>query len=327
VKLRHFFLPHPETHKKAHLITTQAFAVYLIFFIVLQFGFNFVAKVRPEVLSAAANVDSNEIIRLTNIERAKHGLPELKYNPALEVAAQKKGENMIAENYWAHFAPSGKSPWDFITGSGYRYTYAGENLARNFTDSTAVVEAWMNSPTHKENIVNPQYQDIGIAVLQGNLLGQQTILVVQEFGKPMPSFIASADTPPAEPSSAIAPAETTPSPTTAPTQSPVLEPTQAPQAAEVTPLPTSRSIAQAETQASQGVAGEESAPFVLVNSFVWTKNLGLTAVSMIVLLILLDIYVMRRRAVVRISSRHLPHLAMLGVAASTLANMGMGQIL
>jgi uncharacterized protein YkwD len=314
VKLSHFFIPHPETHKKAHLISTQAFLVYIAFFIVLQFGFNIVAKVKPEVLSAAANVESTELIRLTNIERAKNGLPPVKENPELNAAAQKKGENMLAENYWAHFAPSGKSPWDFISGSGYQYSYAGENLARNFTDSTAVVDAWMNSPSHKENIVNSHYQDIGIAVIQGQLLGQQTILVVQEFGKPSPNYVASAP-------------ESTPAPTTEAAPLVKVTPTQLPVIAAETPVPTSRSIAQAEIQGVSPLVAGEQTPQVLVDPFIWTKTVGLMLISILALLIFIDIYIIRRRAVVSLSQRHLPHLAMLGVAASTLVNMGPGQVL
>jgi hypothetical protein len=89
---------------------------------------------------------------------------------------------MFSNNYWAHFSPQGKSPWDFIVGAGYTYTLAGENLAKNFNDSVGVVDAWMNSPSHRENLLKPGYKEIGFAVVNGTLNGEETTLVVQMFG-------------------------------------------------------------------------------------------------------------------------------------------------
>ena len=65
---------------------------------------------------------------------------------------------MIAKNYWAHNAPDGASPWSFFKNVGYRYLYAGENLARDFGDSASVVNAWMNSPTHRDNLLSGRYR-------------------------------------------------------------------------------------------------------------------------------------------------------------------------
>jgi uncharacterized protein YkwD len=182
MSLRHLFIPHRDTHKKAHLISWQAIAAYILLFIILQTSFQIISVVNPGVLGTSSNIDQKRLIDLTNEERAKLGLSPLKENTSLDEAASKKAANMFEENYWAHFAPSGKSPWDFIQGSGYKFTYAGENLAKNFNESPDVVSAWMASPTHRENIVNPHYKDIGIAVVDGTLNGVHTTLVVQEFG-------------------------------------------------------------------------------------------------------------------------------------------------
>jgi hypothetical protein len=91
---------------------------------------------------------------------------------------------MFKNNYWAHVAPDGTEPWDFILGENYDYIYAGENLAKNFSTSGDVVEAWYNSPSHKENLINKNYTEMGFAVVDGKLNGYETTLVVQMFGKP-----------------------------------------------------------------------------------------------------------------------------------------------
>jgi len=106
------------------------------------------------------------------------------------LAAQRKAENMFQENYWSHYSPDGKTPWDFILGTGYRYEYAGENLAKNFLFSNGVVDAWMNSATHRDNLLKKEYTEVGYAIVNGVLNGEQTTLVVQEFGKPMANSFA-----------------------------------------------------------------------------------------------------------------------------------------
>ncbi|MEK7109692.1 MAG: CAP domain-containing protein, partial [Patescibacteria group bacterium] len=145
------------------------------------------------VLGFATDISIDKLYQLTNEQRQKNNLPSLVLNSALSLAAQKKAENMFTENYWSHYSPDGKTPWDFILGAGYKYEYAGENLAKNFLFSNGVVDAWMNSTAgHRENILKREYTEVGYAIVNGILNGEQTTLVVQEFGKPM----TSAFTPP-----------------------------------------------------------------------------------------------------------------------------------
>ncbi|MCD6301607.1 MAG: hypothetical protein J7L82_06015, partial [Staphylothermus sp.] len=130
----------------------------------------------------ASSITSSNIIVLTNQARSSYGLNTLSNNGKLEAAALAKANNMFELQYWDHFGPNGESPWQFIKAAGYNYVYAGENLARGFRTSEGVHEAWMSSPTHKANIVSPNYEDIGVSVVTGVLEGSQTILVVQMFG-------------------------------------------------------------------------------------------------------------------------------------------------
>lgn len=119
---------------------------------------------------------------MTNQEREKKQLAPLVLNDALSQAAALKAEYMLANNFWAHNGPDGTTPWYFFKEVGYNYTYAGENLARGFTDSSDVMTAWMNSPTHRENILSSNYEEIGFAVKKGKLLGEDTTLIVEMFG-------------------------------------------------------------------------------------------------------------------------------------------------
>ncbi len=133
----------------------------------------------------ATAISSSDIFTLTNEQRLQAGSPKLTENAQLMMAAAHKAADMFAENYWAHDSPSGETPWDFITNAGYAYTAAAENLAKNFDTSSQVIAAWMNSPEHRTNLLNARYQDVGIAVVNGTLLGEQTTLVVMEFGQPV----------------------------------------------------------------------------------------------------------------------------------------------
>lgn len=125
-----------------------------------------------------------KIIELTNEEREKIGLNPLKESPLLDSSAEEKANDMITKDYWSHINPQGAQPWVLFGKVGYRYQHAGENLAKDFNSSEQTITAWMNSPGHKENIVNGNYKEIGVAVIDGVLEGRKTRFVVQHFGTP-----------------------------------------------------------------------------------------------------------------------------------------------
>jgi len=91
---------------------------------------------------------------------------------------------MFAQNYWAHVAPDGTQPWQFISESGYAYQSAGENLARDFSDEKKLMAGWLNSPTHKANILNGNFSETGVAILDGEIDGEPVLLVVNLFAQP-----------------------------------------------------------------------------------------------------------------------------------------------
>jgi hypothetical protein len=176
--MKEFFIPSKKNSYKPYLLRKSLLVFYTIILVVVNtFGGLFgISKI------AASNITPTNIISLTNQERSASGLNTLNQNSKLASAAMAKAENMFEEQYWDHFGPNGETPWQFITAAGYNYVYAGENLAKGFRTSEGVVEAWMASPTHRDNILSKNYKDIGVAIKTGVLLGKETTLVVQMFG-------------------------------------------------------------------------------------------------------------------------------------------------
>lgn len=292
--LSKWFIPHRDTHKKAHLLSLEALALYLFLFVLLQASFKIISFVKPGVLGTSSNITIQRVIELTNAERAKQGLGPLVENSALDSAATSKAANMFSENYWAHFSPSGKKPWDFISASGYRFTFAGENLAKNFEKPEDVVAAWVNSPTHRENLLNPKYSDIGIAVEDGVINGQKTTLVVQMFGTTSP--LASL---PSGNGKLLG------------------------NALKVEPKQPEGNIPSVIPTQTTGVQNESNA---LINPLKISKFFGLLLTTFIGTLLLIDLYVLKRRGVFRIASHHVAHMAILGVAATVIYTTSGGDI-
>lgn len=128
--------------------------------------------------AAIPSLSTDQIIGLVNSDRIDQGLPKLSLNENLNLAAMAKAYDMISNHYFAHTSPKGVSPWAFIKDVGYNYAYAGENLAIGYQDAQDLMNSWMNSPAHRANILSPNYQDVGLAVIQS----ENSTLVVQMFG-------------------------------------------------------------------------------------------------------------------------------------------------
>ncbi|MFH1522669.1 MAG: CAP domain-containing protein [Patescibacteria group bacterium] len=135
-----------------------------------------------------SDITPEKIIELTNIERSKNNLNSLTANQLLTQAAYKKGEAILRAGKFQHNIDDIKfSQW--IKDTGYKYSYVGENLAIDFNTSEGAIEAWLNSETHKRNLLNPYYEEIGIATLEDKFKGQDTILIIQIFGTPPKSIM------------------------------------------------------------------------------------------------------------------------------------------
>lgn len=185
--LDHLFKPQASNKYRSKLLHPQSLLIVsfmLLAFFSLFNALRFFPSIADKVLGLNSNIDVNSLLEKTNQERQKLGLTVLSLNKELNQAALAKAQDMFNDQYWAHVAPDGKQAWDFIKEANYVYKYAGENLARDFNSSDEVVEAWMNSPSHYENIANKDFTQMGLAVVTDNLKGFQTTVVVQLFAVP-----------------------------------------------------------------------------------------------------------------------------------------------
>lgn len=191
---------HGQHHKKSdHYI--KAYWPYLPVFAVLGLGLilnGLIGRVHHDVLGYSTNISSQILLAETNGERLSHSASALNLNAQLTAAAQDKANDMAKRNYWSHVTPDGKQPWSFVETNGYQYQAAGENLAYGFGSSDQVMTAWMHSPEHRANVLNPNYQDVGFATAdipdyQGT--GPQTVIVAM-YGEPV-GAINVTDTQPA----------------------------------------------------------------------------------------------------------------------------------
>ena len=164
-----------------------------------------------------------DIVILTNEFRANHNLVDLTESLALTRAANDKLQDMVKGQYFAHYSPSGTSPWYWIEKNKYSFSRAGENLAIGFLDAASAVAAWEESPSHRANLTNPEYLEIGVAVAPAVIGDQEGILVVQLFGSPAPRSpgvainTATAKTPTPTPLPTITTPIASPTPSTTPT--------------------------------------------------------------------------------------------------------------
>jgi uncharacterized protein YkwD len=139
---------------------------YLTMLAVLFCGFLANALWTPsrQVLGYTSDLTGPSLLQRTNQARQVEGERLLTYNTRLSEAAQAKANDMVARNYWSHTTPEGNQPWHFIQASGYDYSTVGENLAYGFDGSAATVNAWLNSPEHRANVLNKDFQEVGFGV-------------------------------------------------------------------------------------------------------------------------------------------------------------------
>ncbi|WP_229810199.1 CAP domain-containing protein [Actinomadura citrea] len=107
---------------------------------------------------------AQQVVSLTNAERAKNGCGALTVDSRLQAAAQGHSDDMVARDFFDHTDPSGKNPGDRITAAGYRWSTYGENIAYGQRTPAAVMSAWMNSSGHRANILNCRFKNIGVGV-------------------------------------------------------------------------------------------------------------------------------------------------------------------
>jgi uncharacterized protein YkwD len=273
--LAHLFIPQPSNNYKAKSLHLSSLSTLMLLIMLSQVVLTAFARTVPGVLGIATSITAQQLIDLTNKKRQENGLSVLTPNATLNEAAQQKAADMIAKNYWSHTSPDGLTPWTFFKNSDYKYLYAGENLARDFNDSSGVVEAWMQSPTHRDNILSSRYRDIGMAVVHADYQGQPTTLVVQLFGS------------------------------------------------EVNTVPE---IAREQIQVAQeAVLAQVDSP--RFNSFAITRGMTLGLTLILFLTIVIDVVVISKKKIIRVSGKGFGHLIFLGILLLVLLGIQPGLIL
>lgn len=289
-KLQHLFFPHHSNNQRAKALHLSSLFLLTVFIGLFQFGLTLITRIHPGILGFATNINPERLIELTNSHRAERGLGALSLNPVLVEAARQKAADMFARNYWAHNAPDGKSPWWFFKNAGYNYLYAGENLAKDFADSEGVAQAWMNSPTHKDNILNGRYREIGVAVVDGILNGEETTLVVQLFGTQ--GGVTSIGGP----------------------------------AAQVRGVEELLSQEPEETE-QMVVKSEEKTSQPVVSSFILTKGISLGIVALLMIILALDTIIISQRKTVRIAGKSFIHFSFFAIILLSILLSNQGKIL
>lgn len=200
-------VPHKGNEFRPHLIRLRGIVAVLIIAVLAQVVYGVATTGRLSILGRVENISTADLLTDTNKQREAQNLPDLTLNDQLSQAAFLKAQDMFKNNYWAHTSPSGVQPWKWFGDVGYNYSYAGENLAKNYPTADATVNAWMNSATHKANILSSHYKDVGFAVVDGVLNGQNTSLVVALYGAPV--TVAAVQSAASQPNTFTAPAVAT----------------------------------------------------------------------------------------------------------------------
>lgn len=148
---------------------------------------NWQPKQQKGVLAYATQMSIDTLLTATNEQRQKNNIDSLTLSTELTAAAQAKANDMTSRNYWSHNTPDGEEPWKFITSAGYDYQKAGENLAYGFNSSQDTVIGWANSPSHRENMLDANYSEVGFGFANAkdyNQTGPETVVVAM-YGQPL----------------------------------------------------------------------------------------------------------------------------------------------
>lgn len=187
-KLRDFFIPHQGNnfhphalhHRRIifHIASAALIKTIAVVFLIL---FPMSAWLSPEISAQ----ESKKIISLTNQLRREKSVTSLIENKLLDEAAYQKAQDMLVKQYFSHIGPDDKNMSDWLGAVGYKYSIAGENLAMGFSSAPDVMRAWENSPTHYANLIDSDYDEIGVAMADGVFKGEETTLAAQYFASPV----------------------------------------------------------------------------------------------------------------------------------------------
>ncbi len=300
--LHHLFIPRESNNYKAKLLHQTTLLLFIVFFIIGGLLLNLTQTKYPSVLGISTDITSEQLITLLNQKRQGNGLSNLSFSPELATAARNKANDMFSKNYWAHNSSDGRTPWEFIKEAGYSYVYAGENLARGFNTSLDVTNAWMASPSHRANVLSPNYSDVGFAVVTGKLGGEETILVVEEFGSRTLAAL------PAPSERSVLPSSNNPNKISS-KQKVAVSPNKSVEAySKINPL-----------------SQVKNAP--LIDSIHLTTNIGTFIIIMLILTLISETIILERRKIVSFAEHNPDHIFFLISVLLIIVILGRGVIL
>ena len=285
--LRHFLLPHHSNNQRAKLLHHESVLVIAICLLVSGFLLSHLKVTHPRVLGSAVDISSEELVLLTNQARAKEGVGPLTLNDQLSNSAHADADYMFAKNYWAHIAPDGTTPWEFIKTSGYSYVFAGQNLARGYNTSSDVINAWLESPDHRANMLSKNYEDVGFAVEKGNLTGESdTVLVVEMFGGKNGANLTQTKT--------------------------------------SSPANPARQTVLAEGSTQQQTPIFVNAP--VINTFAFARNITLFLLAVFILVFVIDAVFIQKKKIFRIVGHNMDHVLFLSGVVMLIVLLARGTI-
>ena len=192
--LKDFFIPHEENNYHPHFLHTKRALFYSAFFLSLKglvflfvLLFPSVVFVMPDVLAE----EEEKLLLLTNSLRQEQGIAPLAPLVPLHVSSREKALDMANLQYFSHTSPRAYELGHFLSEAGYNYDVAGENLAMGFSSAEEIFSAWMNSPSHYANLVDPEFTQFGVSVENGFFDNVSTVYVAEHFGTPKTNLFTS----------------------------------------------------------------------------------------------------------------------------------------
>lgn len=305
--LRHLLLPHESNNHRAKILHIDSILIVITLLVFSSFLLSSIQSKYPEVLGISYNITPADLLSVTNKARQENGLSALSLDSALSQAASQKAADMFAKDYWAHVAPDGATPWGFIKNSGYVYLYAGENLARGFSNTSDVVNAWMASQSHRDNMLSSNYDDVGFAISTGNLTGSETVLVVEMFGRKYAGESAVQSVIPSPATPIIS------------ESAPVISEPPVVLLVTNTPVPTQMQ------QSQKLVASIQQQPLIDKNEF--TKNMIVIVLIVLIVILTIDAIIVEKKKIIRVVSHNLDHIIYLIIILLTIIIIGKGLVL
>jgi|GEM_PF-678587 len=212
-QLKDFFIPHAGNNHHPHLLHTKRAVGYSVFFVGLKAAAVLMASslplqafMMPDVLEQ----QRQEILALVQAVREQAGGADFALAERLQNSAQAKSADMARNEYFSHTGSDGRGLRYWLEQAGYNFRFAGENLAVGFADAQSVVNAWVKSPLHYQNIIDSDFSETGLGLESGEYAGKESVFITQHFGSPLvalasaPADNTAASVPVVQPEAAVA---------------------------------------------------------------------------------------------------------------------------